>query len=107
MSFRTGWSWLLGGVLTCAVLAPALTAKDIVTTVIPAGFVGLTPGVVALMVWIFQILLWTGLIAVPRAIVMAVVAARVTGETDVTSTKALGPVTQMLSGAVTPGTPSG
>lgn len=50
MSFRTGWSWLLGGVLTYAVLAPALAAKDIVTTVIPAGFFGLMPGGVALMV---------------------------------------------------------
>jgi uncharacterized oligopeptide transporter (OPT) family protein len=171
MSFRTGWSLLLGGLLTYAVLAPALVAKGIVTTVsykaivawtlwpgaailvasgitsfaidyksvarsftgltrvfgrrhgpesdtgiaavecpewwFPIGFVVLTPGVVALMVWLFQIPLWAGLIAVPLAVVMGFVAARVTGETDVTPTKALGPVTQMLFGVLTPGNLSG
>ncbi len=169
MSFRTGWSLLLGGVLTYAVLAPALVAQGIVTTVsykaivawtlwpgaailvasgltsfaidyksvarsftgltqvfrrqpvnttgisavecpewwFPIGFVVLTPGVVALMAWLFQIPLWAGLIAVPLAVVMGFVAARVTGETDVTPTKALGPVTQMLFGVITPGNLSG
>ncbi len=169
MSFRTGWSLLLGAVLTYAVLAPALVAKGIVTTVsykaivawslwpgaailvasgltsfaidyksvarsftgltrifrpgketdtgisavecpewwFPIGFVVLTPGVVALMVWLFQIPLWAGLVAVPLAVVMGFVAARVTGETDVTPTKALGPVTQMLFGVITPGNLSG
>ena len=171
MSFRTGWSLLLGGVLTYAVLAPALVAQGIVTTVsykaivawtlwpgaailvasgltsfaidyksvarsftgltrvfgqhrgpaaasgisavecpewwFPFGFVVLAPGVVALMVWLFQIPLWAGLIAVPLAVVMGFVAARVTGETDVTPTKALGPVTQMVFGAITPGNLSG
>jgi len=38
---------------------------------------------------------------------MGFVAARVTGETDVTPTKALGPVTQMMYGAITPGNLSG
>lgn len=169
MSFRTGWSLLFGGVLTYAVLAPALVAQGIITTVsykgivawtlwpgaailvasgltsfvidyksvarsfnglarifgqgkppdtgiaavecpewwFPAGFVVLTPGVVALMVWLFQIPLWAGLIAVPLAVVMGFVAARVTGETDVTPTKALGPVTQMIFGFLTPGNLSG
>ena len=169
MSFRTGWSLLLGGVLTYAVLAPALVAQGIVTTVsyktivawtlwpgaailvasgitsfaidyksvarsftgltrlfrrepvsdtgiaavecpewwFPLGFVVLTPAVVALMSWLFQIPLWAGLIAVPLAVVMGFVAARVTGETDVTPTKALGPVTQMLFGVITPGNLSG
>jgi uncharacterized oligopeptide transporter (OPT) family protein len=44
---------------------------------------------------------------VPLAVVMGFVAARVTGETDVTPTKALGPVTQLLYGAVTPGNLAG
>ena len=38
---------------------------------------------------------------------MGFVAARVTGETDVTPTKALGPVTQLLYGFITPGNLSG
>ncbi|HTL66808.1 MAG TPA: OPT family oligopeptide transporter [Lacunisphaera sp.] len=171
MSFRTGWSLLLGAVLTYAMLAPALVAKGLVATVsykaivawtlwpgaailvasgitsfaidyrsvarsfsglarifrrrpaaadaagiaavecpewwFPAGFIVLSPAVVALMVWLFQIPLWAGLIAVPLAVVMGFVAARVTGETDVTPTKALGPVTQMLFGVITPGNLTG
>jgi OPT family oligopeptide transporter len=169
MSFRTGWSLLLGGVLTYGVLAPSLVERGIVTAVnyksivawtlwpgaailvasgltsfaidyksiarsftgltnifrggkrsdegiaslecpewwFPAGFAVLSPFVVFLMVWLFQIPLWAALIAIPLAVVMGFVAARVTGETDVTPTKALGPVTQMLYGVMTPGNLSG
>ncbi len=171
MSFRTGWSLLLGGLLTYAVLGPALIANGVITTVsykaivawtlwpgaailvasgltsfaldyqsiarsftgltrifrkksaedadagiaavecpewwFPVGFVALAPIVTGLMVWLFQIPLWAGLIAVPLAVVMGFVAARVTGETDVTPTKALGPVTQLIYGIITPGNLSG
>ena len=169
MSFRTGASLLFGGVLTYAVLAPALVARGIVTEVsykaivawtlwpgaallvasgvtsfafdyksvarsfsglarvfqksdgektgidavecpewwFPAGFVALSPIVVALMAWLFQIPLWSGLVAVPLSALMGFVAARVTGETDVTPTKALGPVTQLLYGVITPGNLAG
>jgi OPT family oligopeptide transporter len=165
MSFKTGWSLLLGGLLTYAVLAPSLVERGIVTAVsykaivawtlwpgaailvasgltsfaidyksiarsftglaqifgrgkrsdegisalecpewwFPAGFAVLAPFVVVMMVWLFQIPLWAAGIAVPLAVVMGFVAARVTGETDVTPTKALGPVTQMLYGVMTPG----
>lgn len=165
MSFRTGWSLLLGGLLTYAVLAPQLVADGVLKTVsykaivawtlwpgaailvasglcssafdyrsigrsfsglarvfrqgrgddggvgavecadwwFPAGFVVLTPLVVFLMARLFQVPVWAGLLAVPLAVLMGFVAARVTGETDVTPTKALGPVTQMLYGVITPG----
>jgi uncharacterized oligopeptide transporter (OPT) family protein len=73
----------------------------------PAGFAALTPVVVGLMAWLFRIPLWAGLVAVPLALVMGFVAARVTGETDVTPTKALGPVTQLLYGVITPGNVAG
>lgn len=73
----------------------------------PAGFLVLAPIVAVLMVTLFQIPLWAGLIAVPLAVVMGFVAARVTGETDVTPTKALGPVTQLIFGVLTPGNLSG
>jgi OPT family oligopeptide transporter len=73
----------------------------------PAGFVVLGPVVVALMAYLFQIPIWAGAIAVPLAVLMGFVAARVTGETDVTPTKALGPVTQLIFGAITPGNLSG
>jgi len=169
MSFRTGWSLLLGGVLTYGVLAPALVERGIVPAVsykeivgwsvwpgaailvasgltsfaldwrsvarsfsglarmfgrrpetedpidavecpgwwFPAGFVALGPVVVVLMAWLYQIPIWAGVIAVPLAVVMGFVAARVTGETDVTPTKALGPVTQLVYGVITPGNLSG
>jgi uncharacterized oligopeptide transporter (OPT) family protein len=73
----------------------------------PAGFIALGPIVIVLMTWLFQIPWWAGLVAVPLAVVMGFVAARVTGETDVTPTKALGPVTQLLYGVLTPGNLSG
>ena len=169
MSFRTGCSLLLGGMLTYGVLAPALVARGIVTEVsykaivgwtlwpgaallvasgvtsfafdwksvarsfsglasvfrkkpidasgidevecpdwwFPAGFAVLSPIVVALMAFLFHVPLWAGIVAVPLAALMGFVAARVTGETDVTPTKALGPVTQMLYGIITPGNLAG
>ncbi|MBI5432060.1 MAG: OPT/YSL family transporter [Planctomycetes bacterium] len=73
----------------------------------PLGFVVLSPIVVWLMVVLFQIPWWAGLVAVPLAVLMGFVAARVTGETDVTPTKALGPVTQLVFGVLTPGNLSG
>lgn len=67
------------------------------------GFAILGPLIVVLMVWLFRIPWWAGAIALPLAVVMGFVAARVTGETDVTPTKALGPVTQLLYGGMMPG----
>lgn len=171
MSFRTGWSLLLGGLLTYGCLAPALLAQGIIhgtgyKTIVgwtvwpgaailvasgltsfaldwksvgrsfsgiaaifsrkeagaavdpmdevecpgwwfPAGFIVLGPIVVLLMTVLFQIPWWAGLVAVPLAVIMGFIAARVTGETDVTPTKALGPVTQLIFGVMTPGNLSG
>jgi uncharacterized oligopeptide transporter (OPT) family protein len=169
MSFRTGWSILVGGILTYGVLAPSLLERGLIKGVsykaivewtvwpgaailvgagltsfaldykslgraftglaqifgrnkreeqgitavevpewwFPAGFAALTPIVVFLMAWLFQIPIWAAVIAVPLAVLMGFVAARVTGETDVTPTKALGPVTQMMYGVITPGNLSG
>lgn len=73
----------------------------------PAGFLVLAPIVILLMSMMFHIPVWAGLIAVPLAVVMGFIAARVTGETDITPTKALGPVTQMLFGVMTPGNLTG
>lgn len=169
MSFRTGWSLLLGGILTYAFLAPELVQQGFVKEVtykaivgwtlwpgaallvaagltsfaldyksvarsmrgltsvfrkktgpadpiddvespdwwFPLGFIVLAPIVIVLMSVLFQIPFWAGAIAVPLSVLMGFVAARVTGETDVTPTKALGPVTQLLFGVITPGNISG
>lgn len=69
----------------------------------PLGFIILGPFVVVLMAWLFDIPVWAAVIALPLAVIMGFIAARVTGETDVTPTKALGPVTQMVYGGLTPG----
>jgi uncharacterized oligopeptide transporter (OPT) family protein len=69
----------------------------------PAGYLVLGPIVVALMVHLFGVPLWAAILALPLSFVMGIVAARVTGETDVTPTKALGPATQLVYGALVPG----
>ncbi len=176
MSFRTGWSLLLGGILNYAILAPLLFERGLVKELkgapvsyagiidwtlwpgaailvgagltsfaldykslgrafsgiggmlskskrmtqgegigaveapewwFPVGCLFLTPPIVALMYLMFDIPVYAAIIAVPLAVLMGFIAARVTGETDVTPTKALGPVTQMIYGAITPGNLTG
>jgi uncharacterized oligopeptide transporter (OPT) family protein len=164
MSFRTGWSMLLGAVGTYAVIAPRVYEAGIITTVsyktivqwtvwpgaaillvhglgsfafqwrsvgralsglssafrsrvgndpladiecppgwFPLGFAILGPIIIFLMWFLFGIPWWAGALTLPLAFFMGVVAARVTGETDTTPTKALGPVTQMIYGVLRPG----
>jgi uncharacterized oligopeptide transporter (OPT) family protein len=164
VSFRTGWSMLLGAFLTYGVLAPAMFARGVIEAVsyraivqwtlwggaallvssglltfalqwrsvvsslgglgravrggdrgdplaaveAPASwFVGgllvLGPAVVLLMRALFGIPLWVGALTVPLAVVLGFMAARITGETDTTPTKAFGPLTQLLYGGLLPG----
>ncbi len=166
VSFKTGWSMLVGALLTYGVLAPEMVSRGVIPEVsykainawtlwtgasllvasgllsfafqwrsvaksfqalaglfgkkteenrdpladiecppswFPLGFLVLGPVVVGLMAYLFQIPWWAGVIALPLAVVMGVIASRVTGETDTTPTKALGPVTQLLYGGLLPG----
>lgn len=169
MSFRTGWSLLLGSIVTYAIIAPWLLGEGLITSVslksivgwtvwpgaailvaagltsfaldykslvrafkgigaifqrgrrneegiaavespewwFPLGFAVLGPIVIVLMAWLFDIPVWAAVIAAPLAVLLGFIAARVTGETDVTPTKALGPLTQMVYGGITPGNLSG
>ncbi len=166
MSFRTGWSLLLGAGLTFGVIAPAMYEAGVITDVgykpivswtvwmgaavlvssgltsfafqwksvvksvtelmkllrpkkatdvadpleaieapaswFPIGFLIFGPPVVFLGWYAFDIPLWAGAIALPLSVLMGVIAARVTGETDVTPTKALGPVTQLIFAVLLP-----
>jgi uncharacterized oligopeptide transporter (OPT) family protein len=166
VSFKTGWSMLLGAIFTYGFLAPEMVSRGVIPEVtykaingwalwtgasvlvssgllsfafqwrsvarsfkalsglfgknaeeekdplaevecpptwFPLGFLVLGPVVVGLMAYLFQIPWWAGVLALPLSVVMGVIAARVTGETDTTPTKALGPVTQLLYGAILPG----
>jgi len=166
MSWKTGWSMLLGAVLTYGFFAPAMVDQGFITAVnykaintwmlwtgaallvssgllsfafqwrsvarsfkalsgvfgkktdaaddpmaavecpptwFPMGFAILGPVAVALMAYLFQIPVWAGVLALPLAVVMGFMASRVTGETDTTPTKALGPVTQLIYGGLAPG----
>lgn len=168
MSFRVGWSLLLGALVNYLVLAPLMVGAGVITDAVsykaifawslwpgaailvssgllsfafewrtvlrafrelglifrrgtagaeedelskvecpawwfPAGFALLGPVVAYLCVRMFQIPWWAALAALPLSVVMGFIASRTTGETDVTPTKALGPVTQMLYGAAVPG----
>jgi OPT family oligopeptide transporter len=168
VSFKTGWSMLLGAVLTYGFLAPEMVAQGAITAVtyrainswavwtgaallvssgllsfafqwrsvarsfkalsglfgkkdakaeaedplagiecppawFPIGFALLGPVAIFLMAYLFQIPWWAGVLAMPLAVVMGVIASRVTGETDTTPTKALGPVTQLIFGGLAPG----
>ncbi|MCE9666594.1 OPT/YSL family transporter [Myxococcus stipitatus] len=168
VSFRTGWSMLLGAALTYGFLAPEMVSRGVIPEVtykainswtvwtgasllvasgllsfafqwrsvarsfkelsslfgrksskeaetdplagiecppawFPLGFAVLGPVAVFLMAYLFQIPWWAGVLALPLAVVMGVIASRVTGETDTTPTKALGPVTQLIFGGLAPG----
>lgn len=166
MNWKTGWSMLLGAILTYGFLAPAMVDQGFIAAVnqkaintwmlwtgaallvssgvlsfafqwrsvaqslralsglfrkkqetpqdplagievpptwFPMGFAILGPVAVALMAYLFQIPVWAGVLALPLAVVMGFIAARVTGETDTTPTKALGPVTQLIYGGLAPG----
>ena len=171
IGMRTGWSMLLGDVLTYGFLAPQMVADGVIKTVnykgimqftlwpgaamlissallsfafrwrsilksfsglarigrirpeahvaggeidpvaavecpdwwFPAGYAVLSPVVIVLMQLLFGIPWWVGILTIPLSVVMGMVAARVTGETDTTPTKALGPVTQSIFGVLLPG----
>ena len=68
-----------------------------------AGAAALTPVVVFLEWFIFGIKPWMGLVSVVLGFFIAIVACRVTGETDTTPTGALGKITQITFGALDPG----
>jgi len=58
---------------------------------------------IALATGLFHIVWWMGLIAVLASFLLVVVAARATGETDVTPTGPLSKITQLTFGAIHPG----
>ncbi len=64
-------------------------------------------GAMVLAVWtqagLFDIAVWTAVVAVLMTFVLAIVAARVSGETGITPVGAMGKVTQLMFGVIAPG----
>jgi uncharacterized oligopeptide transporter (OPT) family protein len=60
---------------------------------------------IALQMWLFKIPFLMALLAVLLAVVLSMVVSRVTGETDISPTGAMGKVTQLTYGAIAPGQP--
>jgi OPT family oligopeptide transporter len=69
------------------------------------GFVGGAIACVVLQVWLFNIHPLMAVSAVLLAVVLSMVVSRVTGETDISPTGAMGKVTQLTYGALAPGQP--
>jgi OPT family oligopeptide transporter len=61
---------------------------------------------VILQVWFFKIPVWAAALGVFLSVLLAVVAGRVSGETSTTPVGAMGKVTQLFFGIVTPGDPA-
>ncbi len=57
---------------------------------------------VGLGYWLFDISLWMGVVAVLLTFLLSIVAARATGETDVTPNGAMGKITQLTYGVLAP-----
>ncbi len=67
------------------------------------GVVTLTPVITILGMIFFNMSWWMGILGVVMSFFIAIVAARATGETDTTPTGALGKITQIVFGALAPG----
>ncbi len=86
--------------------APARTAMDLIEAPMSWFLVGQI-GSLAAIAWLarvsFQMPLWQSTLAVVLSFFLSLVACRVTGETDTTPTGAMGKVTQLIFGGISPG----
>ena len=86
--------------------AVAPTAVDAIETPIAWFFIG-QAGALAALAWLakvsFDMPLWQSTVAVVLSFFLALVACRVTGETDTTPSGAMGKLTQLVFGALSPG----
>jgi uncharacterized oligopeptide transporter (OPT) family protein len=111
LSFGLKWRTVLrafGGLSRLAGSGTAATDADPLTRVeVPASwFVSGTFAAGAACVilghWLFGITWWMGILAVLVTFLLSIVAARATGETDVTPIGAMGKITQLIYGVVAP-----
>ncbi|MFW6067231.1 MAG: OPT family oligopeptide transporter [Myxococcota bacterium] len=79
--------------------ASATVPRSVIGVVLVAAVVF----AVAMQMGLFGIVWWTAVLGVLLTFVLAMVAARVTGETDITPIGAMGKVTQLFFGVIAPG----
>lgn len=89
--------------LTVRVLGRSRSRLSLPSPRVAALFVALSVPLVALMSALFSIPWWMGVASLPLAVLVGVIGARATGETDITPTKAMGPLTQLVFGVALPG----
>lgn len=85
--------------------APADTAEVSRPTFISALLIALVASV-TLQIWLFSIAWWVAVLGVLLSFALALVAGRVSGETGITPVGAMGKVTQLVFGAISPGQPA-
>jgi putative OPT family oligopeptide transporter len=94
----------LGSLFGAEAVAP--TAVDAIETPIAWFFMG-QAGALAALAWLakvsFDMPIWQSTVAVALSFFLALVACRVTGETDTTPSGAMGKLTQLVFGALSPG----
>lgn len=80
-----------------------LTAINVPVGWLVAGLVPITVGMITVQYFAFGISIWLGIVAIAASMVLSMVAARATGETDTTPLGAMGKVMQLLFAALSPG----
>jgi uncharacterized oligopeptide transporter (OPT) family protein len=111
LSFALKWRTILRafGGLSAIVGGPRPTADDPLARVeVPAswfitGSLVFGTACVVLGHWLFDISWWMGILAVLVTFLLSIVAARATGETDITPIGAMGKITQLVYGGIAPG----
>jgi uncharacterized oligopeptide transporter (OPT) family protein len=106
MAFRwrvvgRAFSSMLGGVRGGA--ASPTAHLELPLKVWLGGMLVAVAGIELLLVWRFGVAWWVGLLAVPVAFVLAAIAVRAAGETDLALTGTVGKVTQLFFAGVHPG----
>jgi uncharacterized oligopeptide transporter (OPT) family protein len=110
LSFAFKWRTVLrafGGLARLAGGAPEEPGDPLAHVEVPsswfvAGTLASGAACVVLGHWLFGITWWMGILAVLVTFLLSIVAARATGETDITPIGAMGKITQLIYGVVAP-----
>lgn len=108
LAFGMRWRTVLRSFRGISTIVTGRTSTDALAKIdVPGSWfvLGTTASGLACVVfgaWFFGISWWMGLLAVAVSFLLSIVAARATGETDVTPIGAMGKITQLMFGAVAP-----